>query len=50
MNDLIYYMKLVSGSYGNVPLVKLSKNKFFHDTKNISCKQIVYGKLQLNLE
>ena len=50
INDLIYYMKLGSGSYGNVSLVKSSKNKFFYAIKNISCKQILYGQLHLNLE
>ena len=50
LNDLIYYMKLGSGSYGNVSLVKSSKNKFFYAIKNISCKQILYGQLHLNLE
>jgi cGMP-dependent protein kinase len=43
-------MKLGSGSYGNVSLVKSSKNKFFYAIKNISCKQILYGQLHLNLE
>ena len=50
LNDLIYYMKLGSGSYGNVSLVKSSKNKFFYAIKNISCKQILYGQLHANLE
>ena len=50
ISDLIYYMKLGSGSYGNVSLVKSSKNKFFYAIKNISCKQILYGQLHLNLE
>jgi cGMP-dependent protein kinase len=50
LNDLVYYMKLGSGSYGNVSLVKSSKNKFFYAIKNISCKQILYGQLHLNLE
>ena len=36
LNDLIYYMKLGSGSYGNVSLVKSSKNKYFYAIKNIS--------------
>ena len=50
LSDLVYYMKLGSGSYGNVSLVKSSKNKFFYAIKNISCKQILYGQLHLNLE
>ena len=50
LNDLIYYMNLGSGSYGNVSLVKSSKNKFFYAIKNISCKQILYGQLHANLE
>ena len=36
LSDLIYYMKLGSGSYGNVSLVKSSKNKYFYAIKNIS--------------
>ena len=48
--DLVYYMKLGSGSYGNVSLVKSSKNKFFYANKNISCKQILYSQLHANLE
>ena len=48
--DLVYYMKLGSGSYGNVSLVKSSKNKFFYAIKNISCKQILYSQLHANLE
>ena len=43
-------MKLGSGSYGNVSLVKSSKNKFFYAIKNISCKQILYSQLHANLE
>ena len=50
LNDLIYYMKLGSGSYGNVSLVKSSKNKYFYAIKNISCKQILYSQLHANLE
>ena len=50
LNDLLYYMKLGSGSYGNVSLVKSQKNKFFYAIKNISCKQILYCQLHLNLE
>ena len=50
LNDLIYYMKLGSGSYGNVSLVKSSKNKYFYAIKNISCKQILYNQLHQNLE
>ena len=48
--DLLYYMKLGSGSYGNVSLVKSKKNKFFYAIKNISCKQILYSQLHANLE
>ena len=43
-------MKLGSGSYGNVSLVKSSKNKYFYAIKNISCKQILYTQLHQNLE
>ena len=50
LNDLIYYMQLGEGSYGNVSLVKSSKNKFFYAIKNISCKQILYSQLFQNLE
>ena len=50
LNDLLYYMKLGSGSYGNVSLVKSQKNKYFYAIKNISCKQILYCQLHLNLE
>ena len=50
LTDLIYFMKLGSGSYGNVSLVKSSKNKFFYAIKNISCKQILYSQLHANLE
>ena len=50
LKDLSYYMKLGSGSYGNVSLVKSDKNKFFYAIKNISNKQILYGQLHLNLE
>ena len=50
LKDLSYYMKLGSGSYGNVSLVKSEKNKFFYAIKNISNKQILYGQLHLNLE
>ena len=50
LSDLIYYMKLGSGSYGNVSLVKSSKNKYFYAIKNISCKQILYTQLHQNLE
>ena len=50
LNDLIYYMKLGSGSYGNVSLVKSSKNKYFYAIKNISCKQILYSQLHANLD
>ena len=50
LSDLVYYMKLGSGSYGNVSLVKSSKNKYFYAIKNISCKQILYTQLHQNLE
>ena len=50
LTDLVYYMKLGSGSYGNVSLVRSSKNKFFYAIKNISCKQILYTQLHQNLE
>ena len=50
LNDLIYYMKIGSGSYSNVSLVKSSKNKFFYAIKNILCKQILYSQLHANLE
>ncbi len=50
LSDLSYYMKLGSGSYGNVSLVKSNKNKFFYAIKNISCKQILYNQLHINLE
>ncbi len=50
LNQLIYYMKLGSGSYGNVSLVKSTKNGYFYAIKNISCKQILYTQLHQNLE
>ena len=50
LQDLIYYMKLGSGSYGNVSLVRSSKTKYFYAIKNISCKQILYTQLHQNLE
>jgi cGMP-dependent protein kinase len=50
LTDLIYYMKLGSGSYGNVSLVKNSKKNYFYAIKNISCKQILYTQLHQNLE
>ena len=43
-------MKLGSGSYGNVSLVRYRKNKYFYAIKNISCKQILYTQLHQNLE
>ena len=43
-------MKLGSGSYGNVSLVKNSKKNYFYAIKNISCKQILYTQLHQNLE
>ena len=49
LEDLIYYMELGAGSFGNVCLVKSSKNKFFYAIKNISCKQILYSQLSSNL-
>ena len=50
LTDLIYYMKLGAGSYGNVSLVKHSKKNYFYAIKNISCKQILYSQLHQNLE
>ena len=50
LKDLIYYMNLGSGSYGNVSLVKYTKNNHFYAIKNISCKQILYTQLHQNLE
>ena len=50
LNELVYYMKLGSGSYVNVSLVKSSKNKYFYAIKNISCKQILYNQLHANLD
>ena len=50
LTDLVYYMKLGSGSYGNVSLVKNSKKNYFYAIKNISCKQILYTQLHQNLE
>ena len=50
LSDLTYYIKLGSGSYGNVSLVKSSKNKYFYAIKNISNKQILYNQLYTNLE
>ena len=50
LSDLTYYIKLGSGSYGNVSLVKSAKNKYFYAIKNISNKQILYNQLYTNLE
>ena len=50
LEDLIYHMELGAGSFGNVCLVKSSKNKFFYAIKNISCKQILNSNLCDNLE
>ena len=50
LTDLVYYMKLGSGSYGNVSLVKNTKKNYFYAIKNISCKQILYTQLHQNLE
>ena len=50
LEDLIYHMELGAGSFGNVCLVKSSKNKFFYAIKNISCKQILHSKLCDNLD
>ena len=50
LEDLIYYMVLGTGAFGNVCLVKSNKNKFFYAIKNISCKQILYNQLHINLE
>ena len=50
LKELDYYMKLGSGSYGNVSLVRYRKNKYFYAIKNISCKQILYTQLHQNLE
>ena len=50
LEDLIYYMELGAGSFGNVCLVKSNKNKFFYAIKNISCKQILYSHLHDNLD
>jgi cGMP-dependent protein kinase len=41
---------LGQGSYGNVSLVKSEKNKYFYAIKNISNKQILYSKLNKNIE
>ena len=49
LEDLIYYMVLGTGAFGNVCLVKSSKNKFFYAIKNISCKQILLSQLAANL-
>ena len=50
LEDLIYHMELGAGSFGNVCLVKSSKNKFFYAIKNISCKQILHSNLEDNLD
>ena len=50
LTDLFYYMKLGSGSYGNVSLVENTKKKFFYAIKNISCKQILHTQLHQNLD
>ena len=50
LTDLVYYLKLGSGSYGNVSLVKNTKKNYFYAIKNISCKQILYTQLHQNLE
>ena len=50
LEDLIYHMELGAGSFGNVCLVKSSKNKFFYAIKNISCKQILHSHLCDNLD
>ena len=49
LEDLIYYMVLGTGAFGNVCLVKSAKNKFFYAIKNISCKQILLSQLAANL-
>ena len=48
--DLKYCKNLGKGSYGEVSLVKNTKNNFFYAIKNISNKQILYCKLYKNIE
>ncbi len=50
LNQLTFYKSLGQGSYGNVSLVKSEKNNYFYAIKNISNKQILYSKLQKNIE
>ena len=50
LDQLTFLMKLGSGSYGNVSLVKSNKKNFLYALKNISNKQILYNGMHKNLE
>ena len=50
LKDLLFKMKLGSGNYGDVCLVRNKKNKFPYAIKSISRNQINTDQLHLNLE
>ena len=50
LKDLLFKMKLGSGNYGDVCLVRNKKNKFPYAIKSISRNQINTEQLHLNLE
>ena len=50
LEDLEYYLELGVGAFGNVCLVKSSKNKFFYAIKQLSCKQILNNNSMSNID